>query len=481
MFTSMFKRMLKRMFKRAFFAATLFCGLPALAADANADRQAFQGLYQELIETNTTASSGSCTEAAQKLAARMKAAGFSDAEMAVFTNPELPKDGGLTAQIKGTNPKEKALLLLAHLDVVEAKREDWVRDPFVLAQENGKFYGRGTVDDKHMAAIWVDTLIRFKKDGYRPKRTIKMALTCGEEGGGRMNGARWLVEHKREAVEAGFGLNEGGIARFDENGKPQEISIEAAEKTSHNYKLQVTNPGGHSSLPVKDNAIYHLAHALIAIEGHSFPIQLIDANRGYFEGIAKIEAGKGHKEVAAAIAAMLKNPADPNGEFVASQNALWNSTLRTTCVATELSGGHATNALPQRADANINCRIFPGVTGESVKATLIATINDPQVTVTMTDAEHVSPSPPLTDEVTGPVKKLANEMWPGVPVLPVLMTGATDGAKLTAAGIPVFGIDALFTDADMNHIHGLNEYAGVEDLFKDRDFLFRLVKAYADK
>lgn len=470
------------MFTRTLLATALLCGLSAHAGDSDADKQAFRALYKDLIETNTTASSGSCTEAAQKLAARMKTGGFSDQEMAVFSDPQFPRDGGLTAEMKGTDAKEKALLLLAHLDVVEARREDWVRDPFVLAEESGKFYGRGTVDDKHMAAIWVDTLIRFKKEGYRPRRTIKMALTCGEEGGGRMNGARWLVEHKREAVDAGFGLNEGGIARFDDNGRPQEISIEAAEKTSHNYKLEVTNPGGHSSLPVKNNAIYHLAHALISVEGHSFPIQLIDANRGYFEGIAKIEEGKDHKEVALAIAAMLKNPADTkNGEFVAAQNALWNSTLRTTCVATTLSAGHAQNALPQHAEANINCRVFPGVTGESVKAALAAAINDPEVTVAMTDPEHVSPSPPLTAEVTGPVKKLANAMWPGVPVLPILMTGATDGAKLTAAGIPVFGVDALFTDADMNHIHGLNEYAGVEDLYKDRDFLFRLVKIYAGR
>lgn len=468
------------MLKKNLIAAVLLCGISAHAADLSPDLQEFRALYKELVETNTTASSGSCTMAAKKLAARMKAGGWTDKELTLFADPEHPNDGGLAAEINGVDPSAKAILLLAHLDVVEAKREDWTRDPFTLIEENGKFYGRGTVDDKHHVAIFTDTLIRMKKEGYRPKRSIKMALTCGEEGGGSLNGARWLIEHRKDLIDAEFAINEGGAGRHDETGKPEEVSIEAAEKTSHNYKLEVTNPGGHSSLPVKNNAIYHLAHALIAVESHPFPPKFIEANRGYFEGVAKMEGAKGHQDIAKAMTAMLEDPKDvKDAEFVAAQNALWNSIMRTTCVATMLSGGHAANALPQRAEAVVNCRVFPGTLGEEVRRALAAAINDPEVKVTMSGEDRSTTMPPLTDKITGPVKKLVAEMWPGVPVLPILMTGATDGAKLTAAGIPVFGIDALFTDADMNHIHGLNEYADVQGLYQDRAFLYRLIKIYA--
>lgn len=468
------------MLKRTVLAAALLCGIPALAADLSPDLQEFRALFEELVETNTTASSGSCTMAAQKLAARMKAGGWSDQELTLFADPDHPKDGGLAAQINGSDPSAKAILLLAHLDVVEARREDWTRDPFTLIEENGKFYGRGTVDDKHMVAIFTDTLIRMKKEGYKPKRSIKMALTCGEEGGGSLNGARWLIEHRKDLIDAEFAINEGGNGRYDEMGKPAEFNIEAGEKTSHGYKLEVTNPGGHSSLPVKNNAIYHLAHALVAVESHPFPPQFIDANRSYFEAVAKAEQAKGHTDIARAITAMLKDPTDlKDAELIASQNALWNSTMRTTCVATMLSGGHASNALPQRAEALVNCRVFPGTLGEEVRKTLEAAINDPEVKVTMSGADRSTTMPPLSDKITGPIKKLVAQMWPGVPVQPFLQTGATDGASLSAAGIPVYGIDGLFVDADINHIHGLNEYADVAGLYQDRVFLYRLIKMYA--
>jgi acetylornithine deacetylase/succinyl-diaminopimelate desuccinylase-like protein len=464
--------------------AALLGALAANAAEPRPDQLEFRALYKELVETDTAASTGSCTLAAERMAARLKAAGYSDSDLTLFSDPQFPKDGGLVAVLRGSDSKAKGVLLLAHIDVVEARREDWVRDPFTLIEEDGKFYGRGTTDDKTQAAIWTDTLVRLKKQGFKPKVTLKMALTCGEEGGGggRFNGARWLTQNRRDLIDADFALNEGAGGLLDETGKPSVITIEAGEKTYRDYRLEVTNAGGHSSRPVKDNAIYHLAHALVAIENHAFPVQFTEGSRAYFQGLAKQQAEKGNKEVADAMLAMLKEPPDLKAaELVASRDPSWNATLRTTCVATMLDGGHAPNALPQRAGGNVNCRIFPGVTGEQIRSELAAAINDPAVKVTqVTPEEPVGAAPPLTQKVVGPAEKLMAEMWPGVPVLPVLQAGATDGRYLNAAGIPTYGIDGSFLDRELNHIHGLNEYAGVDSLYKDRDFLFRLVKIYAE-
>ena len=464
--------------------AALFGALAANAAEPRPDQMEFRALFKELVETNTAASTGSCTLAAERMAARLKAVGYPDSDLTLFSDPQFPKDGGLVAVLHGSDAKAKGVLLLAHIDVVEARREDWVRDPFTLIEEDGKFYGRGTTDDKTQAAIWTDTMVRLKRQGFKPKVTLKMALTCGEEGGGggRFNGAKWLTQNKRDLIDADFALNEGAGGLLDETGKPSVITIEAGEKTYRDYRLEVTNAGGHSSRPVKDNAIYHLAHALTAIENHAFPVQFTEGSRAYFQGLAKQQAEKGRKDVADAMLAMLKQPADLKAaELVASQDPSWNATLRTTCVATMLDGGHAPNALPQRAGGNVNCRIFPGVTGEQIRAELAAAIDDPAVKVSqVTPEEPVGAAPPLTPKVVGPAEKLMAEMWPGIPVLPILQAGATDGRYFNAAGIPTYGIDGSFLDRDLNHIHGLNEYAGVESLYKDRDFLFRLVKTYAE-
>jgi len=470
--------------KGILLGAGLFGALTANAAEPRPDQLEFRALFKELVETNTAASTGSCTLAAERMAARLKAAGYPDSDLTLFSDPQFPKDGGLVAVLHGTDSKAKGVLLLAHIDVVEAKREDWVRDPFTLIEEDGKFYGRGTTDDKTQAAIWTDTMVRLKREGFKPKVTLKMALTCGEEGGGggRFNGAKWLTEHKRDLIDADFAVNEGAAGLLDENGKPSVITIQAGEKTYRDYRLEVTNPGGHSSRPVKDNAIYHLAHALVAVENHSFPVQFSEGSRAFFTGVAKQQADKGNKDVADAMLAMLKDPTDAKAtDLVASKDPSWNGTMRTTCVATLLDGGHATNALPQRAGANINCRIFPGISGEQIRGELAAAINDPAVKVSqVTPEDPVGAAPPLTPKVVDPAKKLMAEMWPGVPVLPILQAGATDGRYLNAAGIPTYGIDGSFPDPELNHIHGLNEYAGVESLYKDRDFLYRLVKIYAE-
>jgi acetylornithine deacetylase/succinyl-diaminopimelate desuccinylase-like protein len=464
-------------------ALTLLGAAPAVMAQTTAGEADFRALYKELVETNTALSNGSCTLAAERMAARLKAAGFTDAELHPFAAPGHPNEGGLVAFYPGRDPKLKAILLLAHIDVVEAKREDWTRDPFTLVEENGNFYARGVIDDKAEAAIWVDTLIRYKHENFRPRRTIKLALTCGEETAGAFNGAEWLVTHERDLIDAAFAVNEGAFGELDADGHKVALEIQAGEKTAQNFRLEVTNPGGHSSRPLKDNAIYRLARALLHIEGYEFPAQFTDGNRAYFTGMAQIQAAKGNRELAAAMNALVQDPNDTAAiALVSAKDPSWNATLRTTCVATMLDAGHATNALPQRARANINCRIFPGVSQETVRAKLEELVADPAVKVsTLETRGPSSPPPPLTPQVLAPVQKLAAEFFPGVPVLPILQAGATDGEFLNAGGIPTYGIEPLFAGPDLGHIHGLNEYISVKSLLDCRDFLYRLIKIYSEQ
>ncbi|MEI8299557.1 MAG: M20/M25/M40 family metallo-hydrolase [Pseudomonadota bacterium] len=451
--------------------------------DTPAGEQRFRSLYKELVETNTTLSAGSCTLAAERMAARLKVAGFPDSDLHLYVAPDHPKEGGLVAVYPGRDPAQKAVLLMAHIDVVEAKREDWTRDPFTLVEENGSFYARGASDDKAEASIWVDLLIRYRSEHYVPRRTLKVALTCGEETSGALNGAEWLTKNRRELIDAAFAINEGAAGELDAAGNRVSLDVEAGEKFPQNYQLEVTNPGGHSSRPVKDNAIYRLAAALTKIGAYDFPPQFNDANRAYFTGMAKIQAGKGETAVANAMNGFLKDPADTSSiAVVAAKDPSWNATLRTTCVATLLDAGHATNALPQRARATVNCRIFPGVTPETVRTKLAELAGDPAVKVTTQETRGpTSAAPPLTAAILGPIEKLTNEFWPGVPVLPILQAGATDGEFTNAVGIPTYGIEPIFVGPDLGHIHGLNEYIGVKSLLEGREFLYRLIKIYADQ
>lgn len=438
----------------------------------------FRETYKELVETNTTLSAGDCTLAARRMAARLKTAGYPDQDVRVFIPDGHPKEGGLLAVLRGSDPKGQAILLLAHIDVVEAKREDWTRDPFVLVEENGYFYARGVNDDKAQAAIWVDNLVRFKEEGYRPKRSIKLALTCGEETSSALNGAGWLVTHERDAIDAEFALNEGAGGDLDAQGRRVALHVLAAEKTSQNFVLEATNPGGHSSRPVPDNAIYHLVRAVERVSRYEFPVQMNDANRAYFTGMSKIVGG----EAAAAMAAVVKNPDDAASVAVLGKDRNWHAMLRTTCVATMLSAGHATNALPQRATANINCRIFPGVSREVILAELVKIVDDPAVKITIPEVRGPVAQPaPLTPRILKPVEKLTDEMWPGIPIVPVLEPGATDAQFLNPAGIPTYGISGIFQDADFGNIHGLNERIRVKSVYEGRTFLYRLVKVYADQ
>jgi acetylornithine deacetylase/succinyl-diaminopimelate desuccinylase-like protein len=438
----------------------------------------FRSLYKELVETNTTLSAGSCTLAAERLAARLKAAGFADSDLHVFTAPDHPKEGGLVAVYPGRDPKAKAVLMLAHLDVVEAKREDWTRDPFTLVEENGYFYARGVADDKAMASIWVDTLIRYKREGYKPKHTLKMALTCGEETNGAFNGAEYLSKNKRDLIDAAFAVNEGGGGQLDEAGKPRFLGIQVGEKLSQNYTLEVTNPGGHSSRPRPDNAIYELANALVAIQRHRFPVEFNDTTRDFFSRMAPTMAA----DQKAAMLTLLKNPQDEAARAIVEKDVDVNAILHTNCVATMLDAGHATNALAQRARANVNCRIFPGTSAEDVRQTLEKVVADPKVKISIREVRNApAPPPPLDPKVLGPAEKLAAEMFPGVPQVRLMSAGATDGAFLTPVGIPTYGISGDFGGADGDGVHGLNERIRVKVLYDMRDYLYRLMKVYGDQ
>lgn len=457
----------------AFFAQAS----PAAETSPRPDQLAFRELYKELVETNTTLSSGSCTLAAERMAARLKAAGFADGQLTLFATPEHPKEGGLVAVYPGTSKTAKPILLIAHIDVVEAKRADWERDPFIMVEEDGYFYGRGTADDKAQAAVWVDTLIRFKQANYTPKRTVKMALTCGEETNGAFNGVQWLTENRRELIDAEFALNEGGGGDSDGKGKVIGQSVQVGEKTFANYRLETRNPGGHSSVPVRDNAIYQLSRALTKIDEHEFPAEMSDTTRRYFA-----EAGKGRgDETGKAMAALAANLNDKAAEAVVNKDRFLHSNLRTTCVATLLDGGHAANALPQRAGANINCRIFHGHSIEETRQALSRIIGDTGVTVTTLPPPRPSPPAPALDpKIIGPMEKLSAKYWPGIPVIPLMANGYTDATFLGAVGIPTYGIPGMWGDPDGNGVHGLNERMEVLSLYVGRDYMFDLVKAYAD-
>jgi acetylornithine deacetylase/succinyl-diaminopimelate desuccinylase-like protein len=451
---------------------------PAAAAPpvaTSAGEPEFRSLYKQLVETNTTRSAGSCTLAAERMAARLKAAGYADDAIHLFAPVAAPSDGGLVAILPGSDPQAGAVLLLAHIDVVEAKREDWQRDPFVLVEENGNFYGRGTSDDKAQAAIFTDAMVRLKA-GKPLRRTLKLALTCGEEGGGQVNGVEWLVANHRDWITADFALNEGGSGSADAAGKPLALSFQAGEKVYLDFRLETTNPGGHSSRPRPDNAIYSLAAGLVRLGRYEFPVQFSDTTRAYFAAVAPLR----DPETTAAIKALLANPEDSAANAIVSRDASMHSTLRTTCVATLLDAGHATNALPQRARANVNCRMFPGDSVEKVRGQIIAAIADPAIGVTpFGEISPTPPPPPLTPLVYDTAKAVAAVHFPGVTIVPTMLTGATDGRFLNAAGIPTYGMPGSFRKPDGGGVHGLDEYVSVAGLMAERAYLFDLIQRYA--
>jgi acetylornithine deacetylase/succinyl-diaminopimelate desuccinylase-like protein len=374
------------------------------------------------------------------------------------------------------------VLLIGHLDVVEARREDWTTDPFQFVEKDGFFYGRGTQDMKSGDAIMVTTLVRFKKEGYVPDRDIILALTADEEGG-KFNGPDWLIKNHRDLIEAEFVLNQDGGGLLSDDGKPLMMEVDAAEKLYADYQLTVTNPGGHSSLPIPDNAIYHLANGLVRLEHFQFPFELNNVTRAYYQRMATVEKG----ERAADIQAILKTPPDLTAVARLSQDPIDNSTMHTTCVATRLSAGHANNALPQTAQANVNCRILPGHSAEEIRNQLIQVLDEPAIRVKYVGAigevtDHGSERqsyapPPLRRDVFAPLEKVVQEMWPGIPVIPDMATGASDAIYTNAAGLPTYAIAGTMIDRDDIRAHGRDERLGVESYYKGVEFYYRYLKA----
>jgi acetylornithine deacetylase/succinyl-diaminopimelate desuccinylase-like protein len=440
------------------------------------DQQQFFELYKQLVETDTSLPNGNCTQAAAQIAGRLKAAGFSDDQITQFSVPEHPSDGGIVAVYPGTSKTLKPMLLLAHIDVVAAKRADWERDPFKLVEENGYYYARGIADDKFMAATWADTLIRLRQANYKPKRTIKMALTCGEETDTAFNGAQYLANNKRDLIDAAYALNEGGGGRTDGNGHLVVQSIQVGEKLYQDFKLVATNPGGHSSQPVRDNAIYEMSEALLKVRDHEFPMEFNDTTRAFFSKSAAARGG----EVGAAMARLVADPADAEAEKIVNTDKALHSILRTTCVATLIDGGHALNALPQKVTANVNCRIFPGHDPVAIMGELKQVIGDDGIEISRArEDKPVAKSPPLDPAIIGPMETLAAKYFPGVPVIPSMSTGATDGLYMSAVGIPTYGVPSAWGDPDGNGVHGLNERLEVRAVYVGRDYLFDLVKLLA--
>jgi len=468
---------MKPHFAAATLAAALLAGTAlAQQTQMRPDQAEFRSLYKELVETNTTLSAGSCTLAAERMANRMRAAGIPDSQITLFSVPDHPKEGGLVVVYPGTSKTLKPMLMLAHIDVVEANRADWVRDPFTLIEENGYFYARGAYDDKAQAAIYTDTLIRFARTGYKPKRTVKLALTCGEESSGSFNGAEWLARNRRELIDAEFALNEGGGGRSDGQGRVMVQTVQVGEKAYQDFTLTAVNPGGHSSAPIRDNAIYAMGEAVLKVRDYTFPLEFNDTTRTYFAKAAPLFPG----ETGQAMAALAANPADKAAEAIVSRDKSMNSMLRTTCVATMIDGGHALNALPQKVTANVNCRMFPGRTADETQAALEAAIGNPAIRVEQrVKGKPIAKQPPLDPRIIGPMERLAAKHFPGVPVIPTMSTGATDGLYLSAVGIPVYGIPGLWRDPDGNGTHGLNERIAVRSLYDGRDYIFDLVKLLA--
>jgi acetylornithine deacetylase/succinyl-diaminopimelate desuccinylase-like protein len=443
----------------------------ARAQTRTAQQQLAVDVYKELVEINTVTATGDTARAAEAMAARLRASGFSESDVQVFT--PAPRKGNLVARLRGTGAR-KPILLLAHLDVVEARREDWSVDPFKLIEKDGYFYGRGTADDKFMAATFVANLIRYKQEGYKPDRDIVLALETDEEILDRdALGIQWLLQNHRDLIDAEFALNEGGSVGL-KNGKPIRNSVQTSEKVSLSYQLEVKNRGGHSALPNRENAIYRLAEGLARLSKFNFQFELNETTRAYFERTAELEG----EQVAADIRSVISGRPDPASLSLVrlSANPVYNAQLRTTCVATMLEGGQAYNALPQVARATVNCRIMPGEPVNEVKATLVQVLADDQIAVTQIGEPILSAPSALHAEIMGVVGKLSAEFWPGAPIVPTMSAGATDGSYLRNAGIPTYGHSGLAGDVDDVRVHGKDERVLVKSFFDGQEYLYRLVK-----
>ena len=453
------------------------CAVEAWAQGQEQTRQLARDIFKQLVEINTTDSTGNVTAAAEAMAQRLREAGFA-ADDVHLAGPNERKNN-LFARDHGTG-KRKPILFIGHLDVVEAHREDWTTDPFQFVEKDGYFYGRGTEDMKEGDAILVANFIRLKRENYIPDRDLILALTADEEGG-TANGVDWLLKEHRDWMDAEYCINlDAGEFEKDKN-KRLLAGIQASEKVYVDYQLESLNPGGHSSVPSPDNAIYHLAGALARLQSFSFPVKVNEITRNYFERTSAMTTG----QVATDLKAVAKQPPDLAAVQRLSAVPYYNSLLRTTCVATMLSGGHAPNALPQTARANVNCRIFPGEDPQEVRKSLEQVVNDPKVVVSIvaqrgpdgkvTPVVPVPPSP-LFPEVTQAMEKVLSAMWPGIPLVATMSTGATDGKYTRIAGIPTYGISCMFFDMNDNRAHGKDERVGVQDFYDGVDFNYKLLR-----
>jgi acetylornithine deacetylase/succinyl-diaminopimelate desuccinylase-like protein len=468
--------MLNLLFTTA-LATGLLAAEPAAATDA--DQRLAREIFKELVEIDTSHTGGDTTRAADAVAARLKQAGLPAADVQVL-GPTKTR-GNLVARLHsagagaglgvGANAKPP-LLLLAHLDVVDAKRSDWTVDPFTFLERDGYYYGRGTQDDKSLAALWITTIMRLHRERLPLDRDVILALTADEENGPD-NGVRWLLAQHRPLIDAGLCLTEGAGGEM-KDGRRLSVDIEPSEKGYLTFALEVKNKGGHSSLPEPDNAIVRLGAALAKVHAHQFPVDLNPVTRAYFQQMAKIETG--------ALAADLRAVAAPHPDGRAalrlSRLPRFNARLRTTCVPTMISGGHAENALPQSARAIVNCRVLPGQGAASVQAALVDAIADPAVGISVVELPlDPNPPSPLPPELVATVARAADAVWPGVPVVPVMVTGATDGRFLRAAGIPTYGLTGLFIDVGDIRAHGQDERLPVKSFVEAQDFLYHVVVA----
>jgi acetylornithine deacetylase/succinyl-diaminopimelate desuccinylase-like protein len=463
--------------KCRFLAGALFAGFVNLlcAAELTPHQQLGREIYKELVETDTTHSTGDTTKAAELLAGRFRAAGFPEADVQVIGPGATNRN--LIVRYRGSGAKSP-IVLLAHLDVVEAKREDWSLDPFKLTEKDGFFYGRGTSDDKDGATTLTAALLRLRGENFKPECDLILALTSGEEGGeGVYNGVEWLLENHRDLVNGTICLNADAGGLQKRQGKHLLYAVQAAEKVYESFRLEIKGPGGHSSRPTRDNTIYHLAEALVRLSKYQFPIRLSEITRGYFEKMSDIETGQTSADMKGA----LKTPPDENALKGLMDSQSYNALLHTTAVATMLEAGHAENALPQTARAIVNCRILPGESPDDVLKTLNRVVDDPQISITSLKPAKPSPPSPLTPQVMGAIEQAKEKIWPGLPIVPVMETGATDGLYFRQLGIPTYGITGTAEDLDDVRMHGKDERMAVKDFYNGLEFEYQLIKAVASK
>jgi acetylornithine deacetylase/succinyl-diaminopimelate desuccinylase-like protein len=441
--------------------------------DASSERLLARDLLRQLVQIDTTPPNG-CTKASEMLAARLRSAGFSESDVLLLGS--RPDRQNLVIRLRGCG-QAKPILLIAHLDVVAAPREGWAEglEPFQLTERDGFYYGRGVLDVKWAAASLIAVLTQLRAEGFVPERDILIALTADEETG-NANGVAWLLSNRPDLMDVAYCLNLDAGGGHMEKGKPARMTVQTSEKSYLSFRIETQSPGGHSSLPEKDNAIYRLAEGLARLAKLEFSFRFNETTQGYFEGLAKVETGS----LADDMRAVAKDPPDLDAAGrLAAASPYYNAILRTTCVATRVEGGHADNALPQSAQAIVNCRVFPGDSLEFVRDAITGALADPQIRVTALGMGQPIPASPLLPEVMEPVRKLSNEMWPGVPVLPVMDPWASDSTQLRRAGIPTYGVSGTFGELDLGNAHGVNERLPIESFDKGIEFLDRLLKRLA--